>query len=240
MGIKRPLRPEVAQRYGKELSIAEQLKNDPNAYGDPNMRFDPVAEMEVLRQANVTDSSFMEASMNQWKQEGIEIPEAPVPRTVAPRAKAQPRPPVESEPEPEEQEEALEEDSMPENPVEKMKWVSEKLREVNPNAPSSSELMNWKQMHGNVFVLQLGEDVYIYRYIKRQEWSQMMANPAVQKMRTEQIEDMIVEKCLLFPKLSPERKAFLPAGAVGMLAEQIRLQSQFLDPMQVANITVKL
>jgi hypothetical protein len=196
MGIKRPLRPEVAQRYGKELSIAEQLKNDPNAYGDPNMRFDPVAEMEVLCQANVTDSSFMEASMNQWKQEGIEIPEAPVPRTVAPRAKAQPRPPVEPEPELEEQEEAPEEDSMPENPVEKMKWVSEKLREVNPNAPSSSELMNWKQMHGNVFVLQLAEDVYIYRYIKRQEWSQMMANPAVQKMRTEQIEDMIVEKCL--------------------------------------------
>jgi hypothetical protein len=129
---------------------------------------------------------------------------------------------------------------MPTDPAEKMKWVSEKLREVNPNSPGPSELMNWKQMHGNVFVLQLAEDVYIYRYIKRQEWSQMMANPAVQKMRTEQIEDMIVEKCLLFPKLSPERKAFLPAGAVGMLAEQIRLQSQFLDPMQVANITVKL
>jgi hypothetical protein len=59
-------------------------------------------------------------------------------------------------------------------------------------------------------------------------------------MRTEQIDDIMVEKCLLFPRLSPERKAFLPAGAPSMLAEQIRLQSQFLDPVQVANITVKL
>jgi hypothetical protein len=242
MGVKRPLRPEVAQRYGRELSVAEQLKNDPNAYGDPNMQFDPLVEMEVLRQANVTDQSFLEASMNQWKQEGIEIPEAPVARPMDPRPKMQPRPPVQPEPQLEEEEEAFEEEEevMPTNPIEKMKWVAEKLKEVNPNAPGASELMSWKQMHGNVFVLQLGEDIYIYRYIKRQEWSQMMANPAVQKMRPEQVEDMIVEKCLMFPKLTPERKAFLPAGAVGMLAEQIRLQSQFLDPMQVANITVKL
>jgi hypothetical protein len=224
MSNPRPLRPEVARQYGQELAAAEQMKNDPSAYGDPNVKFDPIAEMQLLQQANVTDSSFLEASMQDWKEQGIPIPE---PTTVVEEDKI----PAEDE---------AEEEMMPSDPVEKLKWVALKLREVDPKSPDAQTLYNWKQMHGNIFVLQVGEDVYIYRYIKRQEWAQMMANPAMAKMRPEQVEDIIVEKCLLWPRLSPEKKAAMPAGAVGMLSEQIRIQSQFLDPMQVANITVKL
>lgn len=231
MGTKRPLRPEVANRYGEELSAVEMMKNNPNAYGNPNIKFDPLAEMKILQQENITDSSFMEASMQEWQQQGLPIPEFTAPQ--------EPQAPTISPVLPEEDEDEIQ-DTIPTDPIERMKWAAEKLHEIDPKAPSANELFQWKQMHGNTFVLQLEDDVYIYRYIKRQEWAQMMANPAIAKMREEQVEDMIVEKCLLYPRLTPERKAFLPAGIVGLLASQIRIKSQFLDPMQVANITVKL
>jgi hypothetical protein len=222
--MPRPIRPEIARQYSSELANAERMKDNPNIYGNPNVKFDPIAEMQALREANVTDDSFLDTSIQDWKLQGVLPMEEET--TVNPNQETP--------------EEIPSEDVPPEDPIEKIKWVATRLKEVDVNAPDAKQLGDWKNMHGNIFLFQISDDIYVYRYLKRQEWSQMMANPALQKMTQIQISDIIVEKCLLYPRLTPERKAFMPAGAPDTIAEQIKMQSQFLDPVQVANITIKL
>jgi len=140
------------------------------------------------------------------------------------------------------QEESKEpEQKIPTDPVEKAEFVCKLLKQNHPDAPSAKELVQWRQLHGNVFVLPLDdESVYIYRYLKHQEWRQMQKSEGFQKLTADQVDENIVDRCVLWPRLSPAQKAGMPAGAVSLLAEQIRLQSQFLDPVQVAQITLKL
>lgn len=132
-------------------------------------------------------------------------------------------------------------DSIPEDPDERLKWTAKMLKQINPKCPVDyNALRQWKGMHGSVFVLNIQDKVYIYRYIKRQEWAQLQASDSFNNMTPVQQEDAIVERCLLWPEMNPINKAAMPAGAPSMLAEQIRIQSMFLDPVQVANITLKL
>jgi len=265
MGIKRPLKSQVVAKYGEELAQAEKIANagfDPKTkklnegiYGPTNVSFDPLAEMQVLAQNNVTDQSFLEASMqefNQMEQPNMindaldavqsEDPSFPMPEAVqtpqAPQMAPQAAPlPIQAESDVEPEEEGPE---VPEDPEERLNWVAEKLAAVKPGAPNAAALREWKRMHGNVFILQIDEYVFIYRYLKRQEWAQLQVNEGFHNMRVDQQEDYISEKCTLWPKFNPHTKGGLPAGAASMLNEQIRLQSMFLDPMQVANITIKL
>lgn len=261
MGKKRPLKPQIAARYNNELAAAEQMaqkgfdpktkKLDPNIYGPTNMKFDPVAEMQRLKDNAITDGSFLEASLQEFGQMKppsnmindaldavqAEDPSFPMP-DPNPDFTPPVRPPVASQSMEEEEEEA--ESEIPMDPDKKLEWVAEQLQKINPNAPNANVLKQWKQLHGNVFVLQIDDYVFIYRYLKRQEWKQLQANEAFHNRRIDEQEDYITNKCLLWPRLNPHTEGALPAGASSMLAEQIRIQSMFLDPMQVANITIKL
>jgi len=131
-------------------------------------------------------------------------------------------------------------DTVPEDPEERMKWTAKMLQKVNPKAPGYNALRQWKQMHGDIFILNIQDKVFIYRYIKRQEWAQLQSSDSFNNMNPVQQEDHITERCVLWPEMNPMVKASMPAGALSMLAEQIRIQSMFLDPVQVANITLKL
>jgi len=252
---KARLKPQVAAQYGEELAVAEQMaqvgfdpktkKLDESIYGPTTIAFNPVEEMKAMRDANITDNSFLEASMEelQMNQPNLvndaldavqaEDPSFPIPE---PAVSVQ-APQEEAQADTEETEEAS---VVPENPEQRLEWVAEQLSLLNPQAPNAAALRQWKQMHGNVFVLQIEDHVFIYRYLKRQEWAQLQANEAFHNLRPDQQEDSIVERCTLWPKFNPHTKGGLPAGAASMLAEQIRIQSMFLDPAQVANITIKL
>ena len=129
---------------------------------------------------------------------------------------------------------------MPEDPIERMHHIATIMKEIHPNFPSGDQLIQWKQMMGDVFILDLGDRVFIYRYLKRQEWVQMNANEAYHGMRQDQKEDMIYNKCVVWPTLGPQQVAGLPAGCVSSVVGQIEQQSMFLDPRELANFTIKL
>jgi hypothetical protein len=265
MGVKRPLKPQVVAKYGSELAQAEKLaeqgynpktkKLDESIYGPTKVKFDPLQEMEVLHKNMVTDDSFIKASQEEFeamklqKPQGnminnaldavqMEDPAFPMPEGVSQQTTPE-KPAVASQNELENNVDPEEEGpEVPENPEERLNWVAGELAKMKPGAPNAQVLREWKRIHGNVFILPIDEYVFIYRYLKRQEWTQLQVNEEFTNLRQDQQEDYIVRKCLLWPQFS--NSAGLPAGAVTMLAEQIRIQSMFLDPVQVANLTVKL
>jgi hypothetical protein len=132
------------------------------------------------------------------------------------------------------------EEELSSDPEIRLQQVAEKLAKRFPNAPHIDVLRQWKALHGDIFLLPIDDKVYIYRYLKRQEWAQMQANPELEGLRNDQQEDILFHKCLLWPPMPPEAIAAMPAGGITMLVEQIRIQSLFLDPLQVASLTLKL
>ena len=262
MGKKTPLKPQIAAKYGEELAHAEKMAEagfdpktktlDESIYGPTTIAFNPLEEMKALKDNGVTDGSFLEASTKEFEQmqpsnnmindalDAVQVddPTFPMPEPAPQQEASQKAPePTQEKPTEEPEEEGP---TIPTDQEEKLIWVAEQLFALNPNAPNAAALKEWKHMHGNVFVLQIDDHVFIYRYLKRQEWAQIQANEAFHKLRSDQQEDHMAERCVLWPKFNPHTRGGLPAGAASMLAEQIRIQSMFLDPMQVANITIKL
>ena len=39
-----------------------------------------------------------------------------------------------------------------------------------PDGPTISKVEEWKSLHGDIFLSEFGEDVYIWRIIRRQEY----------------------------------------------------------------------
>jgi hypothetical protein len=144
---------------------------------------------------------------------------------------------VESVPVEENKEEEFE---LPEDPVLKLQKVAELLALQHTNAPSAEQLTEWKQKHGDIFVTPLDDRNYVYRYIKRQEWAQLLSDEGFQKMNELQTEEFIYDRCVLWPKLIPQQKAIEPAGTFTTIAQTIRLASGFVNPEALIQFTIKL
>jgi hypothetical protein len=221
--MSRPIDSRVLAQNADNLTIAQQLAKagklldgslNPAIYGDTTVAFDPFKEIE-MQNFDIPEENQFEAPSLPAQQTFTDVPDS-----VSPEAE-----------EPEE---------MPLSPEEKLRQIAAAMRETTPNSPSFETLTKWKGMHGDIYLLNIEDKIYIFRYIKRQEWLQLRAQESWNKMSQDQQEDHVFDRCLLFPKLDPVAKAGLPAGIVGLIAEQIRFQSMFLDPVQVANITIKL
>ncbi len=175
-------------------------------------------------------------------------PEAPKPVTrPVVKQVARPRPTVPVQPvqaPPEEPEEVLEEESageeLSDDPEKRLEQISTALKKMNPNAPHADILRSWKQMHGEIFITNIDDYVFIYRYLKRQEHIQLQASPRINEMLEHQVEEMLFDKCILWPQMDALRKAGLPAGAMNAIVAQIKMRSMFLDPGYVAQMTFKL
>jgi hypothetical protein len=126
------------------------------------------------------------------------------------------------------------------DPRENCRKLSESIGKIVPNPPAPETLFAWKRAHGNIFLLNIDDRIFIYRYLKRQEWMQINAKPQFANMTELQIEDMIFNKCVLWPGMDIAQSAALPANTVGMIVQQIRIQSHFLDPAYVATLTIKI
>lgn len=138
---------------------------------------------------------------------------------------------------------------LPEDPVKRAEYLSAQLVEIakHPdtlpvfsNPPLASTLLQWKRDHGEIFLLNIGTHSYIYRYIKRQEWLQLLADENFNKATDEQNNERIFDRCCLWPRPDSIQMATLPAGAPAMIVQQIRIQSFFLEPSYVANLTIKV
>jgi hypothetical protein len=138
------------------------------------------------------------------------------------------------------EEEANEEQELSDDPIVKMDQIHSIFVKSNPSFPTGKTLMNWKTMCGNIFIVDAGEQVFIYRYLKRQEWIQMNQDQSFLKQRVDQREDTIFNRCVLWPKLPPQDIAALPAGCVSSIVAQIEQQSMFIDPRELASLTIKL
>jgi hypothetical protein len=161
-------------------------------------------------------------------------PVSPGPPT-APQAEAVvPTPPAPEAPAP-----PLGED-LPEDPNEKLQKVADLLATLSPDAPAVEHLATWKQTYGSVFVLRLEDRAFVYRYLNRQEWIQLMSSESFNSLASHLQEEQIFDRCVLWPRYDQMAKYYLPAGTMSLMVDQIRIQSMFLDPASVAQLAVRL
>lgn len=126
-----------------------------------------------------------------------------------------------------------------------LEYTVEQIARYNPGmrTPTVETLKQWKATFGSIFMLEINETIFIYRYLNRQEWLQMNSEKSkeTQKGLNEiQLDEQLMTKCLLWPQYTPEQLFSLPAGTGNMIAEQVRIRSMFLDPGFVVNMSIKL
>jgi hypothetical protein len=208
-----------------------------SVYGDTTPgSFDPVAdaagmaaELGMMDQGQAAKASGMAQTVPM-----ATMPQAPQNAPQAPPAPTQ-APPSGEAGEPQEEAQGLSDD-----PAERCQQISQALSQLSPNPPSAEQLLTWKRMHGDIFLVNVGERAFVFRYLKRQEWIQINANPQLEQMTDLQTEEMVFNKCVLWPQMDIVQTASLPANAIGMVVQQIRIQSLFLDPGYVATLTLKI
>ena len=220
--IKGQQEAKLAQRAEKML--AEGKQNPESVYGSMKP-FKVSADEAVLQEVGIVSKEKNNETPPQDKPEA-----APAAPSNDPTPQATPEAPA-----PEKPTEGLSDD-----PVVRMKQVEEELAKIHPNPPSAEVLMQWKQGYGDVFVVNIDDKAFIFRYLKRREWIQFNAAPNIESMQEHQIEEMWFERCVLWPQMTIEEKASLPAGVISMVATQIKLHSMFLDPGYVMTQTFKL
>lgn len=144
-------------------------------------------------------------------------------------------------------EESQAEDGEQETEEEKVLTTEEKCQELNKFVKAITDvdipvdtMLSWKNVHRDFFMLHLGERVFLFRYLKKQEWIQMKANPQWEQMTEDQRDADIYHRCLLFPTVDTIAEAGDAAGVMSLIAEQVKLQSFFLDEMYVAQMVVKI
>lgn len=131
--------------------------------------------------------------------------------------------------------------NLPDDPAEKATKLSEMLSKFSSAPPSPQQLLDWKaKCGGEIFILYLFDKAYIYRALRRKEFTTLMSDEAYQKLDNFQREEHLVDRCLLWPKLSIVDKAASPAGLYSTLFNEVQSNSMFLDPQTCAALTVKL
>lgn len=205
-------------------------------FGNPSEKFDPESEMAEV----AADAAQVEAI-----NESQEIPGGPVtaphPKKKSPKRGAAKKPAAKEQPPPQEEQEDSSPTELSDDPTKRLKQVAAILQEeYGEGTPSSDDLMKWKQMHGDIFVLPVGERTFIYRYLKRAEWNKIQADESLQSLTEMQVDDYLFDRCVLWPSIDTRGKAYLPAGLIGAICEQIRINSMFIPPERLAQFTTKL
>lgn len=118
-----------------------------------------------------------------------------------------------------------------------------------PNAPSEKQIAGLKRKYGEtgVHVFAASEkDVFIYTHLRRGQWQKIQEIMVkMQENGSQNIEELLKEKvlshCVLWPRpLSVEFFAGSRAGLVDSIYQAIMMDSYFLNPQQIARLTVQL
>ena len=131
-------------------------------------------------------------------------------------------------------------DQPPEDPEERLEWTIKQMEASFPNHPSKEQIRTWKSAHGDIFVCNFGERLFVYRYLKRIEWTQMQKTTRMDEMTQDQLEHIFIQKCLLFPAVTETFLYNMPAGLITMLFQQIQMNSGFMNPEYLTQFTIKL
>jgi len=110
-----------------------------------------------------------------------------------------------------------------------------------PGAPTKQQLMALKLEWPEILVLPLKDDeVYLYRYLNTAEWrTQIMTQEKLQQ-DDNAFKDAIVNRCLLWPQITPEKMGSKQAGLRDLLFEVIMKSSYFIDAEQAMGLVIRL
>lgn len=198
--------------------------------------------IDAVQQENESFPSAPAPVQPQFQQSPVQPPQPQMPQFYAEppqQQQVQEQPSEQAQDKQEEKEEAK--DVMPSDPDGAMRYVAQKLfAAYKNNAPTYEHLKQWKQMHGNIFILEIADQIFLYRYIKRVEWNQLMASEGFMKLTEDQQDEHIATRCTLWPKFTAINAGGKEAGLANLLAQQIKMHSLFLDPAVVASYTIKL
>jgi hypothetical protein len=229
---KKVLSPQEEQELGPMLKQAEAIAKA-GFTSQPQEKFDLAADMQAQQQA--FDSQIPLDQMQQQAMDTVGL------NPMMSEADPTDIPPTEESTENKKEEDNwIDSSEPPIDSTQRLHWTAKRLLEFSPKAPNVNVLEQWKQIHGGVYVLNVGDHIFIYRYLKLAEWRLIQVKPEWPNLTPEQRNRMMVVKCLLWPRFDSVTEAGLPAGAIDMLAEQIQMQSMFLNPQSVANMTLKL
>lgn len=132
-----------------------------------------------------------------------------------------------------------EEEIKKEDTIEEDKKVHESIEEeasfdgrdeIFPGGPMYDQLQQWKSLYNNeVFITEFGEDVIIFRPIRRREYREIYevdGDPS-----NYYIEEQVCRKSILWPENYADQKmAFGKAGIPSTLSQIIMERSGFLRP----------
>lgn len=122
------------------------------------------------------------------------------------------------------------------------------LEWILTNTPITQEQIDqWNETYSKkVYFISFTEDeYYAFRYLTRIEYKDIVKtvinaqglSPIAQQ---ELNDELIVQKCLLYPQFTTEFKTSSPAGTIESLAKAIRVQSNFLNDEFILSLVVKL
>ena len=89
---------------------------------------------------------------------------------------------------------------------------------------TSEQIAEWKSKFGDIYLITLGEEKYIYRSIKRFEYKTLMANADSTRAFNE---EKIVQMCVIYPAIDATKIPTLKAGTITTLVELIMAASNF-------------
>lgn len=118
----------------------------------------------------------------------------------------------------------------PEDQVKEKTPIQELLEvlEGHENAPDEFQLSQWQELYGKYYASSVsGEDVYIWKTLKRLEYRGIANSGAMDKQDT--LEAAVVKKCLLYPRGDSTFFSAIDAGVIPTLFKQMMYQSGFVS-----------
>ena len=103
--------------------------------------------------------------------------------------------------------------------------------------PSDEQIALWKEQFGEVFLMSFDlNDNFVWRPITRLEYKNLLQ----QAKDDAHFQEMVVQRCVLWPEVGPEILTGGKAGTVPTLHGVIMEGSNFLDPDQAVMLVRKL
>jgi hypothetical protein len=132
------------------------------------------------------------------------------------------------------------EEPQDESPTEERKPRMDPIMEswnTRKKGPSDEQIALWKEQFGEVFLMSFDlNDNFVWRPITRLEYKNLLQ----QAKDDAHFQEMVVQRCVLWPEIGPEHLTGGKAGTVPTLHGVIMEGSNFLDPDQAVMLVRKL
>lgn len=120
----------------------------------------------------------------------------------------------------------------------KLKDLYETLQKAyGDSAPLISALEAWKKRWGNIHISKVSNErneYYIWRTLRRHEYKEINVGDALSD--SESTNELLVEKCLLFPDYNFAFRNQTDAGIITTLGQQISYKSGFVSPQEALSL----